>query len=166
MFYAVKTINRIHFNPIIMADNKGLVRIVVVEDDDMIRESFVSLLNDNERFICIADYDNCEDAIMQLGIDDPDIILMDIEMPQINGVVATKKAMWNHSGIKVIAVTNHKEKTYLNELIPAGFRGCVLKNNIYNDLEQALLLVFNGKLFFKDNTRINPDSFLGIYANQ
>ena len=46
-----------------MADNNRLVRIVIVEDDDLIREGFVSLLNDNERFICIADYDNCEDAI-------------------------------------------------------------------------------------------------------
>ena len=74
-----------------MADNKGLVRIVIVEDDDVIRESFVSLLNDTERFICIADYDNCEDAVKQLGTDDPDLIIMDIGLPGISGIEGIKR---------------------------------------------------------------------------
>jgi len=142
------------------------LKIVVVDDNSIFRQGIIFFLKELINYEVIAEFSNGVDLLNSDAMYLADIVLMDIEMPQINGIVATQKAMWHYSGIKVIAVTNHKEKTYLNELIPAGFRGCVLKNNIYNDLEQALLLVFNGKLFFKDNTRINPDSFLGIYANQ
>ena len=74
-----------------MINQNGLVRIVIVEDDDLIRESFVTLLNENKQFIVTADYDNCEEAIKRLAMDEPDLVLMDIGLPGISGVEGIKR---------------------------------------------------------------------------
>ena len=127
-----------------MADNKELVRIVIVEDDDVIRESFVSLLNDNERFICIADYDNCEDAIMQLGIDDPDIILMDIGLPGISGIEGIIRIKNIRPNIDILTVTVHDEGEKIFNALCAGASGYLTKNISPQKLIEAIDEVLNG----------------------
>jgi len=143
MFSTVK-FNRNHFNPLNMADNKGLVRIVVVEDDDMIRESFVSLLNDNERFICIADYDSCEDAIKQLGVDDPDIILMDIGLPGISGIEGIRRIKNIRPNIDILTVTVHDDGEKIFNALCAGATGYLTKNISPQKLIEAIDEVLNG----------------------
>jgi len=127
-----------------MADNKGLVRIVVVEDDDMIRESFVSLLNDNERFICIADYDSCEDAIKQLGVDDPDIILMDIGLPGISGIEGIRRIKNIRPNIDILTVTVHDDGEKIFNALCAGATGYLTKNISPQKLIEAIDEVLNG----------------------
>ena len=63
MHTAVKTVNRLQNYSLRNMNQHGLCRIVIIEDDNLIRESFVTLINENEKFICIADYDTCEEAI-------------------------------------------------------------------------------------------------------
>ena len=144
MFSTVKTINRTHFNPLNMADNKRLVRIVIVEDDDVIRESYVSLLNDNERFICIADYDSCEDAIKQLGIDDPDIILMDIGLPGISGIEGIIRIKNIRPNIDILTVTVHDDGEKIFNALCAGATGYLTKNISPQKLIEAIDEVLNG----------------------
>jgi len=127
-----------------MADNKGLVRIVIVEDDDLIRESFVSLLNDNERFICIADYDNCEDAIRQLGVDDPDLILMDIGLPGISGIEGIKRIKNMRPKVDILTVTVHDEGEKIFDALCAGATGYLTKNISPQKLIEAIDEVLNG----------------------
>ncbi len=79
---------------------------------------------------------------------DADIIIMDIEMPHLNGIETVKKSMWDNQYLKFIAVTNYTDKAYLNELIEAGFKSCVFKANIHDELQDAINSVKNNKLFF------------------
>ena len=127
-----------------MADNNRLVRIVIVEDDDLIRESFVSLLNYNERFICIADYDNCEEAIKQLGIDHPDIILMDIGLPGISGIEGIKRIKNIKPNIDILTVTVHDEGEKIFDALCAGATGYLTKNISPQLLIEAIDEVLNG----------------------
>lgn len=127
-----------------MADNKGLVRIVIVEDDDVIRGSFVSLLNDNERFICIADYDNCEEAIKQLAMDEPDIILMDIGLPGISGIEGIKRIKNIRPNIDILTVTVHDEGEIVFNALCAGATGYLTKNISPQRLIEAIDEVRNG----------------------
>ncbi len=144
MFIAVKTFNRIHFNPLNMADSERLVRIVIVEDDDVIRESFVSLLNDNERFICIADYDNCEEAIKRLAMDEPDIVLMDIGLPGISGIEGIKRIKNVRPNIDILTVTVHDEGEIVFNALCAGATGYLTKNISPQRLIGAIDEVRNG----------------------
>ena len=127
-----------------MANNKGLVRIVIVEDDDVIRGSFVSLLNDNERFICIADYDNCEEAIKRLALDDPDIILMDIGLPGISGIEGIKRIKNLRPNIDILTVTVHDEGEIVFNALCAGATGYLTKNISPQRLIEAINEVRNG----------------------
>ena len=127
-----------------MADNEGLVRIVIVEDDDVIRGSFVSLLNDNERFICIADYDNCEEAIKRLAADDPDIILMDIGLPGISGIEGIKRIKNLRPNIDILTVTVHDEGEIVFNALCAGATGYLTKNISPQRLIEAIDEVRNG----------------------
>ena len=127
-----------------MADNNGLVRIVIVEDDDLIRESFVSLLNDNERFICIADYDNCEEAIKRLAMDDPDIILMDIGLPGISGIEGIKRIKNIRPNLDILTVTVHDEGEKIFNALCAGATGYLTKNISPQRLIDAIDEVRNG----------------------
>ncbi len=127
-----------------MADNKGLVRIVIVEDDDVIRGSFVSLLNDNERFICIADYDNCEEAIKRLTMDEPDIVLMDIGLPGISGIEGIKKIKNIRPNIDILTVTVYDEGEIVFNALCAGATGYLTKNISPQRLIEAIDEVRNG----------------------
>lgn len=83
-----------------------------------------------------------------------DIILMDIQMPEINGFQATKKFLSSYNYSKIIAVTNFPDMAYLRELIYTGFKGCVYKSRIYEELPAAIDSVSKGKLYFPENIKL------------
>jgi DNA-binding NarL/FixJ family response regulator len=80
---------------------------------------------------------------------------MDIAMEQMDGIEATKLVLWREPQLKIIAVTMHSEKVYLLQLIEAGFKGCVFKPEIFNQLSYAIETVLEGKLFIPDNISID-----------
>lgn len=77
-----------------------------------------------------------------------DIVLMDINMPKTNGIKATKHGTQNFRYAKIIAVSLFKDKYTIEELIKAGFKGFVCKNEVYVELEKAILKVNNGSYYF------------------
>ena len=79
---------------------------------------------------------------------------MDIEMPEINGIVATRKILENYSAARIIGVTMYTERAYLEELIEAGFKGFIFKNNLFEDVDNAIREVENGGFYFPDDTRM------------
>ena len=83
-----------------------------------------------------------------------DIILMDVQMPEFDGIEATKIFMSFYHKAKVIAVTNYPDIVYLRELINAGFKGCVFKTRIYEDLPVGIDTVLKGNLFFPVNIKL------------
>lgn len=83
-----------------------------------------------------------------------DIILMDVQMPEFDGIEATKRFLSFYHNANVIAVTNFPDIVYLRELINAGFKGCVFKNRIYEDLTSAIETVKKNKLYYPDNIKL------------
>ena len=127
-----------------MINQNGLVRIVIVEDDDLIRESFVTLLNENEQFIVTADYDNCEEAIKRLAMDEPDIVLMDIGLPGISGVEGTKRIKRARPKVDILTVTVHDEDEIVFNSLCAGASGYLTKNVTPKRLIEAINEVKQG----------------------
>ena len=134
------------------------MKIIVVDDNATFREGIKFFLEEILHYRVIAEFINGLEFVDSNIINLADIVLMDIEMPKMNGIIATHKTLFHHPRLKVIAVTNYRNKAYLTELIMAGFKGCVLKDNIYNELGQALDVVFGGKLYFADDIKLTPDS--------
>lgn len=105
-----------------------LSRVVIIEDDKLIREGFANLINESEKFICTAHYDTCESAIKNLAKDDPQIILMDIGLPGISGIEGIKRIKKLRSLIDIIVVTIHENHNKVFEALCAGAGGYLTKN--------------------------------------
>ena len=80
---------------------------------------------------------------------------MDINMPNLNGICATKLSIWDKSNFKIIAITMSCDNYGLSEIIGAGFRGFICKDDIFNKLNSALNTVMEGKFYFPDNMKIH-----------
>jgi DNA-binding NarL/FixJ family response regulator len=144
MHTAVKTVNRLQNYSLIIMNQHSLCRIVIIEDDDLIRESFVTLINENENFICIADYDTCEEALKNLASDDADVILMDIGLPGISGIEGIKRIKSAKPNIDILTVTVHDEDEKVFNALCAGATGYLTKNVSPERLIEAIDEVRHG----------------------
>jgi DNA-binding NarL/FixJ family response regulator len=82
---------------------------------------------------------------------------MNIEVPILGGIMATKLALQKFSHLKVIGITGYYNNTYLVELIGAGFKACIFKQNIFDMLDIAIKEVYKGGLYYPDNIQITRD---------
>lgn len=126
---------------------KGL-NIYIVDDHSLFREGLHFLLSNCE---LISEIHEAKDGIVFLnGIQNfkPDIVLMDIEMPVMNGIEATQKAIKIFSDLKIIALSMYSDENYYTEMIEAGAKGFLLKNSKFNDVQIAIREVFEGRNFF------------------
>jgi len=130
------------------------LKIILVDDNDAFRKALKMLLEKQYHAIVIGEVSNAIE-FLKLSYQNADIIFMDIMMPEINGIKLAKKTIWEHNELKLIAITMHTEKVYLTSLVEAGFRGCIFKNNLFQELPIAIETVLKGKLFFPSKLSIN-----------
>ncbi|HBH49697.1 MAG TPA: hypothetical protein DDX98_13720 [Bacteroidales bacterium] len=130
------------------------MRVTIVDDNRQFRESLEIYLSMRLGYQVIGNYENAKTFLKSTEVYKSDIVLMDIEMPDINGIEATKQAIWMNKDLHVIAVTNYQDRAYLTTLITAGFKGCVFKNNVFEELNSAINKVNNGEQFFPKNIRL------------
>ncbi len=128
------------------------MKIIIVDDNNEFRSTLKFFIEQKLNHSVIAEFSNGEDF---LNVDlkilrEADIILMDIVMNKVSGIEACKNITWKNYNLKIIAVTMHIEKVFLEQIIEAGFKGCVFKTNIFNTLEKALQEVNSGKLFINE----------------
>lgn len=117
------------------------LRVVVIEDDTLIREGFTNLINQSDNLICIANYDNCEEAIKNLTKDGPQIILMDIGLPGISGIEGIRRIKKIRTDIEIIVVTVHDDDFKVFDALCAGASGYLTKNispeNLLNAIDEV-----------------------------
>jgi DNA-binding NarL/FixJ family response regulator len=129
------------------------MKIYLVDDNDNFRKTLKFFLENHLNYKITGEAVNGKD-FLENTIIDADIILMDINMPGINGLEATKFGMWKNKNYKIIAVSQYKDNVDLQQLIGAGFKGFVSKVDIFRDLESAIKTVVAGKLFFPDDIKL------------
>lgn len=132
---------------IIVDDNETFLRSLEFHLTITLGYEIINMVTDGNKFLALNN-------IHKAGI-----ILMDIEMPILNGIAATKKVLESHSYLKVIAITNYQDKAYLQELIEHGFKGIVFKKNLFNEIELAIDNVMNNKLHFPEDIEIKRNMF-------
>jgi DNA-binding NarL/FixJ family response regulator len=127
--------------------NKVKMRIMIVDDSATFRDAIRHLLSKNPAHQVVAEAENGKTAIEMSEKHNPDLILMDIEMPIMDGIEATKILLEKNSGLKIIAITAYQERMYLDDILNTGFLGFIYKNNIFDQLENAIESAISGKLF-------------------
>ncbi len=132
------------------------MKLIIVDDNSEFRDNLRFFVEQKLNHIVIAEAASGEEflALSETIIREADIILMDIMMNKLSGIETTKRITWIHFNLKIIAVTMHIERIFLDQIIEAGFKGFVLKTNIFNTLEKTLNDVSYGKLHI-DETLIS-----------
>lgn len=119
-------------------------RIIIVEDDPIIRTAFVTLIQQNSAYVIANAYDNAEAAIKNLNSDMPDICLMDIELPGMNGIEAIPKIKVVMPNTQVVVVTVYENDDLVFKALCAGASGYLTKNMPPQKLIESLTELENG----------------------
>ncbi|HRH10203.1 MAG TPA: response regulator transcription factor [Bacteroidia bacterium] len=119
-------------------------RITIVEDDAIIRNAFVTLIQQDKKYEVINAYSDAETAIKNIKSDEPDICLMDIELPGMNGIVAISKIKALMPKTQVVVVTVYENDDLVFKALCEGAAGYLTKNMPLNKLIDSLVELENG----------------------
>lgn len=126
------------------------INIILVDDHILFRDGLKYVLNQQEYINIVGE---ASDGIEFLGLLDnvvPDIVLMDISMPRMNGIEATKAALLKYPDLKIIALTMFDDDKYYYDILNAGAKGFVLKESESEKLLRAINAIVNGDSFFSN----------------
>lgn len=124
------------------------LRIVLADDHQLLREGVGLLINSQPDMEVVGEASNGAEALLCARNLLPDVLLMDLTMPGLNGLQATSLIKTEIPAIKILALTAHEDETYLRQLINAKASGYLLKRSASNELIQAIRAVAAGELYF------------------
>lgn len=125
-----------------------MIKLIITDDHIMFRESISKMLALKKTAEVIAEAGNGNELIALLDNHKPDLVLMDISMPEMDGIEATKKAIEKQPGLKILILSSFGEEQYYFNMVEAGAKGFVLKNASISELEKAIKEVANGGSWF------------------
>lgn len=123
---------------------KKMIRVALVEDDDKIRNNLIDLLERSEGFRCVGAYANAEDALEDIPGKAPDIVLMDINLPGIDGIECTQRLKMKMPGLLIVMLTVYEDVNKIFNSLQAGAVGYLLKLTQPTEIISALTDVTKG----------------------
>ena len=122
-------------------------RILLVDDHAVVRQGFKMILSAQPDMEIVGEAGNGREAVELAGQLKPDVVLMDVAMPELNGIEATRRLVAQAPHIRVIALSMHKDNVYVREILRAGARGYLLKDSGAGDLVTAIRAVAAGESY-------------------
>jgi len=126
----------------------GKVRILIADDHSIVRKGLRSCVEGQEDMEVVGEASTGRDAVRLAEELQPDVVIMDITMPQLNGIDATAQIVKGKSRTSVIILSMHADEGYLVRALSAGAKGYLLKDSAETDLVRALQAVSRGRPFF------------------
>ena len=125
------------------------IKVMIVDDHSMIREGLKQLLELDSEMQVIEEASDGIECIEKLKTIKPDIMLLDIDMPRMNGLEVLTYLKEQHMKIKTIVLTVHNEVEYLMKAVNIGINGYMLKDSEYEELRRAILSVVDGDIYIQ-----------------
>ena len=122
-------------------------RILLADDHRIMREGLKSLLNDEPDMEVIAEAENGRRAVELVEELEPTVVVMDIGMPELNGIESTRRIVLDHPTTKVVALSMHSDRRFMAEILKAGASGYLLKDSAYEELAGAIRTVIANKMY-------------------
>ena len=126
-----------------------MINVMIVDDHKMIREGLRKILEFEGEIQVIEEADNGQECLKKLRSAKPDIILLDINMPVMNGIETLQALKNKRKKYKVLMLTVHNEVEYLLKAVDIGIDGYILKDSDSNELKRAINTVYNGEKFIQ-----------------
>lgn len=122
-------------------------RVLIVEDHKMMREGLRSLLEEKLGYECVAEANDGYEAVRKAKEFQPDIVIMDIMLPNLNGIEATRQIKSEQSAIEVVVLSMHATRNFVLQALQAGASAYLLKDSAFEDLAAALAAVSKGGMY-------------------
>lgn len=129
------------------------IRVLIVDDHAMVREGLKVLLEPLEYVAIIGAAATGAEALAAARQHRPDVVLLDINLPDMSGIDVCQLLTAEQPGLKILALTTFNEKLYVMRMMQSGAAGYVLKNALPEELAEAITKVFAGKKFFSDEVQ-------------
>lgn len=123
------------------------IKVVIVDDHIMLREGIKKIINGDPDFEIIGEAGDGKEAVDMVAKLSPDVVLMDISLPSLNGIEATRRIKRDNSKVKVLALTMHDNEEYLSQMLQAGASGYILKRAATSELQEAIKVVSRGESY-------------------
>lgn len=124
------------------------IKVMIVDDHEIFRNGLKMAINKLKYARVVAEASNGNECLTLLSSELPDIIFMDIEMPVMNGIETTQKALELYPDLKIVALTMFNEDDYIQNMIDTGVRGFLIKNVTKDILDRAIQAVVNGNNYY------------------
>jgi len=124
------------------------IKIVIVDDHKLFRSGLNFILKETEEFDVVGEASNGKEFLELLDEVTPDIVLMDIKMPEMGGIEASKLALEKYPKLNILVLSMFDDEQYYNTLIDLGIRGFILKDTDNSELKAAIKKVYEGNSYF------------------
>lgn len=129
-----------------MASNS--YKVILADDHTLFRQGLKLILEDMENIEIVADVANGKELIEVAGLIKPDLIIMDINMPVVNGIEASRILLQQDPELKVLVISMYGDEQYYNSVIENGVKGFILKDADNSELRTAVKMILNGRTYF------------------
>ena len=124
------------------------VRVLLGDDHTVLRQGLRKILEDRRDLRVVAEAGNGRDAVREAIEQNPDVAVLDIGMPLLNGIEATRQIVRRAPGVRILILSMHSDQAYVTQAVQAGARGYLLKESAGSELIAAIGAVAAGKTFF------------------
>ncbi len=122
-----------------------MIRVLIADDHDMVRQGLIALLENFEEFEVVADVGDGEMAVMIAQDVCPDVVLMDVKMPKMDGIEATRRMLEICPDVRIIMLTSHNEDNNVQDALQAGAISFMMKNVSIETLADAVRKAYRGE---------------------
>ena len=144
-----------------MPEGGKTARIVIADDHEMVRRGLAATLTDTGRWTVVAQAANGRDAAQLVEAHQPDVVVLDLSMPELNGLDATRMILDARPETRILILTAHESEQLVREVLSAGARGYVLKSDAGRILVRAVEALLEGQTFFTSKVaRLVLDGYL------
>lgn len=132
-----------------------VTRIIIADDHQLFRNGLKLLLDSFPEFRVAGEAANGNDLLDLLSEAGAELILMDINMPEMDGIEATRRIMESHPSMNIIALSMYGEEEYYYNMVDAGAKGFLLKDSDINEVKEAIITVMKGGSYFSQELLYN-----------
>lgn len=126
---------------------KTKIRVLIADDHHLVRAGIASLLADQDDIEVVAEAANGKEAVERARSLEPDVAIMDIAMPVMDGIKATQEIFKVCPTTRILVLTQHEQEEYIKRVMHSGVSGYILKSSLVDDLKTAIRTVHEGKRF-------------------
>jgi DNA-binding NarL/FixJ family response regulator len=123
-------------------------KVIIADDHPLFRQGLKLILEDIENIEVIADVSNGQELLDVARVLNPDLVIMDINMPMVGGIEASRILLQEYPDMKILVVSMYGEEQYYNSVIENGVKGFILKDAENSELRAAVNLILNGRTYF------------------